>query len=101
MIFDLRAGNGVMGATVPGLLCGRERYASNRVRSAPMADDSTGKLRDRAYEIADTGRFDDWDAVAAELEREKMPSVLVRRLGHDALFKIMITNRIKADKERR
>jgi hypothetical protein len=71
------------------------------VRRTKMADDLTVKLRLRAYELADTGRFCDWDAVAKELEREEIPDVLVRRIGNDALFKIMIGNRIKAASERR
>lgn len=65
-----------------------------------MADDQIGKLRRRAYEIADTGRFAGWDEIAAELEREDVPGALVRGLGHDALFKLMIANRIKAAKDR-
>lgn len=64
-------------------------------------DDLIAALRARAYELADTNRYADWDAIAAALESEEAaPAVLVRRLGHDALFKIMIANRIAAAKER-
>jgi hypothetical protein len=46
-----------------------------------MTDELTAKLRVRAYELADTGRFSDWDGIAAEMEREEIPDVLVRRIG--------------------
>ena len=57
-------------------------------------------LRARAYELADTNRYADWEAIAAALAGEGEPEVLVRRLGHDGLFKIMLANRIAAAKER-
>jgi hypothetical protein len=53
-------------------------------------------LRNRAYELADTGRYSDWDAIAVELAGESVPDVLVRRLRHYALFQVMIKNRISA-----
>jgi hypothetical protein len=64
-------------------------------------DDDLAVLRARAYELADTGRHMDWDSVAAELMDEGAIPVLVRRAGSDALFKIMLSNRINAARERR
>lgn len=53
-------------------------------------------LRNRAYELADTGRYVDWDAIAAALVAEGVHDVLVRRLKHDAFFQMMLNNRIAA-----
>jgi hypothetical protein len=55
-------------------------------------------LRNRAYELADTGRYADWNAIAIELAGEGVPDVLVRRLRHDALFQVMLKNRIEAQR---
>lgn len=65
-----------------------------------MTDDSLGALRARAYELADTGRYGDWDSVAAALMDEGALAVLVRRVGSDAFFKIMLENRIEAARGR-
>ncbi len=59
-------------------------------------EDPMPKLRNRAYQLADTGRFPTWSDVAAELVKEGAHDVLVRRLGYDAFFNIMIKNRIAA-----
>ena len=61
-----------------------------------MATDDLAPLRARAYELADTGRHDDWDAIAAALMDEGAVPVLVRHVGQDALFRIMLSNRIRA-----
>jgi hypothetical protein len=63
-------------------------------------EDEFAALRARAYELADTSRYADWDAIAVELTKEGAPEVLVTRLGHDGLFKIMLANRIAAANER-
>jgi len=71
-------------------------------RSQIMAeDDAFAALRARAYELADTGRHDDWDSIAAAIMDEGALPVLVRRVGTDALFKIMLGNRINAARDRR
>lgn len=59
-------------------------------------DDALAGLRSRAYELADTGRYEDWDSVAAAMMDEGALPVLVRRVGSDAFFKIMLGNRINA-----
>lgn len=63
-------------------------------------DDPMMGLRARAYELADTGRYEDWEALSADLVDEDTPEVIVRRLGYDALFQTMLKNRISAAKER-
>lgn len=60
----------------------------------PDQDDPLSALRTRAYELADTGRYADWASLSAELVKEGAPDVIVRRLTHDALFQIMIKNRM-------
>lgn len=57
-------------------------------------DDSLGALRARAYELADTGRYGDWASLSADLVEEGSPDVVVRQLTHDALFQIMLKNRM-------
>lgn len=62
----------------------------------PAKDDPLAALRTRAYQLADTGRYGDWAALSAELVEEGAPEVIVRRLTHDALFQIMLKNRMNA-----
>lgn len=57
-------------------------------------------VRARAYEIADTGRPSGWNELSAELIAERQPERLVRRLGSDALTKLMLQKRIDAARER-
>ena len=61
-----------------------------------MANDDLSPLRARAYELADTGRHEDWASLSGELVAEGADAALVRRLTHDAFFQIMIKNRISA-----
>ncbi len=66
-----------------------------------MADeDSLAGLRKRAYDLADTGRYIDWASLSSALVDEGAIEVLVRRLTHDALFQVMLRNRIEAARER-
>jgi hypothetical protein len=58
-------------------------------------------LRTRAYQLADTGRYRDWEGLAVALQHEGAPSDLLARLGDDGLFAIMIGSRLKAARERR
>ena len=60
----------------------------------PAKDDPLAALRARAYELADTGRYEDWASLSAGLVDEGAPDVIVRRLTHDALFQIMLKNRL-------
>jgi hypothetical protein len=59
-------------------------------------DDPLAGLRNRAYQLADTGRYTDWASLSADLVEEGAPDVIVRRLTHDALFQIILKNRLKA-----
>lgn len=60
----------------------------------PDQDDPLAALRTRAYQLADTGRYADWASLSADLVEEGAPDVIVRRLSHDALFQIMLKNRM-------
>ncbi len=60
----------------------------------PAKDDPLAALRARAYQLADTGRYTDWASLSAGLVDEGAPDVIVRRLTHDALFQIMLKNRL-------
>ena len=60
----------------------------------PDKNDPLTALRTRAYRLADTGRFEDWASLSAELVDEGSPDVIVRQLSHDALFQIMLKNRL-------
>lgn len=62
----------------------------------PDKDDPLAALRARAYELADTGRYEDWASLSADLVDEGSPDVIVRRLTHDALFQIMLKNRMNS-----
>jgi len=48
-------------------------------------------LRDRAYELADSGRFKAWAEIANTLETEGFVPSLIRRLDDDRLAVMMIT----------
>ena len=48
----------------------------------------------RAYQLADTGRYEDWASLSADLVDEGALEVIVRRLTHDAFFQIMLKKRM-------
>lgn len=56
--------------------------------------------RARAYELADTGRYDDWAAISAELLAEGVMERFVRSLGADSFTQTMLRNRIAQAKDR-
>jgi hypothetical protein len=55
-----------------------------------MPDDSFFALRNRAYELADTGRFRRWDQIARALQAEGFLHSLITRLDDDRLAVMMI-----------
>ena len=55
-----------------------------------MADAKFFALRDRAFDLAETGRFKRWREVAAVLRAEGFFSVLIERLGGDKLSVMML-----------
>jgi hypothetical protein len=55
-----------------------------------MPDDSFFSLRNRAYELANTGRFRRWDQVARALQAEGFLYSLITRLAEDKLAVMMI-----------
>jgi hypothetical protein len=56
-----------------------------------LSEDPFFALRDRAYELADSGRFKHWEHVALALEGEGFLIDLIRRLNADGLAVMMIT----------
>lgn len=56
-------------------------------------------LRDRAYALADSGRFRDWEQLYIVLEREGGDAA--RALDDDGMFKLMIRNRMKRSAQAR
>lgn len=48
-------------------------------------------LRDRAYELADSGRYKHWEQVAHALKGEGFLIALITRLNADRLAVMMIT----------
>lgn len=55
-------------------------------------------LRSRAYQLADTGRFDHWEQVCAEIEREDCPGAL-RRVRSDPMLRRMLNARCNQAKD--
>jgi len=55
-----------------------------------MLDNSFFAVRDRAYELADTGRFTRWRQIAFALQAEGFLDSLITRLDEDKLAVMMI-----------
>ncbi len=55
-----------------------------------MPDDAFFALRNRAYELADTGRFKRWQEIASVLDSEGFLVPLITRLQDDKLAVMMI-----------
>ena len=53
-------------------------------------------VRDRAFELADTGKFKFWPGVRDALAQEGGDNFLIRLLEGDAYFKFRLRQRIKA-----
>ena len=60
----------------------------------PDKDDPLASLRARAYALADTGHYRDWASLSAKLVQGGASDVIVRQLTHDALFQIMLKDRL-------
>ncbi len=56
-----------------------------------MSIDPFFALRDRAYDLADTGRYKDWNQIAFALQAEGFVAALITRLDSDGLAAMMIT----------
>jgi hypothetical protein len=71
-------------------------------RSPALSDNELHlKMRKRAYELADTGRYRDWPDIAVALNQEEdFHHTLVRALGNDALFVSMLNTRCRQARER-
>jgi len=59
----------------------------------PMMDNNTLfiSLRQRAYELAESGRYVRWSKVAGALQTEGFPIPLIQKLDDDKLAVMMIT----------
>ncbi len=55
-----------------------------------MSEDAFFALRDRAYELADTGRYKKWVQIAYALQAEGFLNSLITRLDDDRLAVMMI-----------
>lgn len=62
----------------------------------PDKDDPLAALRARAYALADTGQYRDWASLSAALVDGGSPDVIVRQLTKDAIFQIMLRDRLSA-----
>lgn len=58
-------------------------------------------MRARAYELADTGRYQDWAALSAELLAEGASERFLKTLSADAFTQTMLRNRMAQPRERR
>lgn len=56
-----------------------------------MSDERFIAVRDRAYDLAETGRFKHWDQVSRALRAEGFRADLIGQLGGDKLAVMMIT----------
>lgn len=55
-----------------------------------MSDDDFFSLRNRAYELAGSGRFKGWHQIARALQGEGFRYVLIARLHYDKLAVMML-----------
>jgi hypothetical protein len=56
-----------------------------------MTEEPFFALRSRAYELADTGLYKEWNQVAYALRDEGFLPSLITRLDHDGLAVLLIT----------
>lgn len=56
--------------------------------------------RARAYELADTGRYEDWAGLSAALLAEEISERFVKSLGADSFTQTMLRNRMAQAKDR-
>ncbi len=64
-----------------------------------MSEPSFEALRKRAYELADTGRFNTWEDIGAALEAEGI-AMASKRLRADPLLPGMLTARCQQARDR-
>jgi hypothetical protein len=59
------------------------------------------KMRKRAYELADTGRYAGWPELAGALNQEAdFEPLMIRAIGNDALFVSMVNARCRQARDR-
>lgn len=64
------------------------------------APDPIIAVRDRAYDLASTGKFQHWREIVSVLQREGVYSLLVSRLDAQPYFQMMLRFRIRKGKRR-
>jgi hypothetical protein len=64
-----------------------------------MSEPSFEALRARAYELADTGRYNSWEDIGRALEAEHV-AMATKRLRADPLLPGMLTARCEQAKDR-
>lgn len=58
-------------------------------------------VRDRAYDLASTGKFKSWRDIVSVLQSEGVHALLVSRLDAQPYFQITLRYRIREGKRRR
>jgi hypothetical protein len=59
------------------------------------------RMRKRAYELADTGRYGGWPEIEGALSGEEdFHPIMIRNFGNDALFVSMVNPRCRRARER-
>ena len=66
-----------------------------------MEPDPIIQVRDRAYELADSGDYRVWPDISEVLKSEGHDPVCIRRLNADHFFQIMLRNRLRAARDKR
>lgn len=64
--------------------------------AVPHLDDDFSTMRNRAYDLADTGRYKDWSHVGYVLLAERFSPALIKRLDADRLAVLMISRICKS-----
>jgi hypothetical protein len=63
------------------------------------SEPSFEELRKRAYELADTGRFNHWEEIGAEMQKEGF-GLAIHRLGADPMLRRALNARCEQAKDR-
>ena len=67
----------------------------------PQPNDAFLVMRNRAYDLADTGRYKNWSHVAYVLLVERFAPALIKRLNQDGLAILMISRICKTQRHAR
>ena len=59
------------------------------------------QVRDRAYELAETGDYGFWPEISEALTTEGHDAMCILRLNGDHFFQIMLRNRLRIARDKR